>query len=419
MSTSSTRRTTAAAAAAAAAAVGADVSTNSSSRSNTNSHTSQRSRPSFIPIELNEQTNRILTKSKEISLSLLSEGLEYVLENKPTGMKLNKTFLAGILLRIITPSKELSQANVMRRYKPQSTTTNTSTIYRSIYLFLNVSENHDSDQNSLFYMIMNSTTNTHLFERNTNFRDNGTISIGTLLMIVNPDPVENFMNGIPILSTKERAVVLNSRTFTQVPLSNNIEGNESRGFIYNNAEITLEKTSFIETKCSGLFCDRQRIDEVKVCCMCGCFSTKALINCLIAQWIMSFNTSDGKRRVVKDLSSLKAFQMFTKGKMSIHVRASMLSSGSKYYDAITDCMDDIADYVNENGGWTIIGWGKKGLITDATLLGVTTETKGREETRKVVADEVTTHVVQFYPTNRALLESNELIEKKFDLSQLH
>ena len=395
------------------------ATTSSTSSHNNSNTTSQRSRPSFTAVKLNEQTNCILTKSKEISLSLLSQGLDHVLENKPVGMKLNKTFLAGILLRIITPSKELSQANVMRRYKPQSTTSNTATTYRSIYLFLNVSENHDSDQNSLFYMIMNSTSNTHLFERNTNFRDNGIISIGTLLLIVNPDPVENFLNGIPILSTMERAVVLNPRTLTQVPLSNNIEGNESRGFIYNNAEITLEKTSFIETKCSGLFCDRQRIDEVKSCCMCGCFSTKALINCIIAVWIMSFNTSDGKRRVVKDLSSLKAFQMFTKGKMSIHVRASMLSSGSRYYDAITDCMDEIVDYVNENGGWTIIGWGKKGLINDATLLGVTTETKGKEEARKVVADEVTTHVVQFYPTNRALLESDALIAMQFDLTQVH
>ena len=85
---------------------------------NQNTQTSQRQRPSFIPVKLNEQTNRILTKSKEIPLSLLTEGLEHVLENKPTRMKLNKTFLAGILLRIITPSKELSQANVMRRYKP-------------------------------------------------------------------------------------------------------------------------------------------------------------------------------------------------------------------------------------------------------------------------------------------------------------
>ena len=381
----------------------------------------QRTRRSFIPLEQGDEELRILNRNQEIALSLLEQGLDQVLETKPHGMKLNRVYVAGMLLRIITPSKELSQANIMRRLKNQ-TSSSTPTVYRSIYLFLAVSE-RSPNQNRLFYMIMNSTNNTHLFERNTNFRDNGVISIGTLMLIVNPDPVENFLKGVPIITTKERAVVLQPMQLPEIPLKNSLDGNDSRGFAYNNAEITLEKTSFVESKCSGSFCDRQRIDEIKMCSMCGCFSTKANYSNVIPLWILSFLTSNGVNKVVKDFSSLQSFNLFTKGKMSIDVRARMLSSGSRQYELITDAMDNIVDFVNDNGGWSVYGWGKKGLINDATLIGVASDTKSKEENAKVAAEEVTTHIVHFHPTDRSLLDPDtdhgrKLYDMKFDLNTL-
>jgi hypothetical protein len=165
----------------------------------------QHSRPSFLPLEEGEQERRILSHFKELPLSFMREGLDYVIEKMPNTMKLDRIYIVGMLIQIITPSKDLSQAIVMRKYKNQ-TTSNTATAYRSIFLFLNVSEKQQG-QNRLFYMIMNSTSNKDLFEHNSNFRDNGVITIGTLMLIVNPDPVENFLNKIPIVTTKERAVV--------------------------------------------------------------------------------------------------------------------------------------------------------------------------------------------------------------------
>ena len=102
----------------------------------------------------------------------------------------------------------------------------------------------------------------------------------------------------------------------------------------------------------------------------------------------------------------------------------MLSSGSLSYEKITHAMDDMIDFVNDNGGWSIYVWGKKGLINDAILLGVASDTKSKEETVKVAAEEVTTHVVHFHPTDFSLLDvkselGKELNEMKFDLSTLH
>ena len=94
-----------------------------------------------------------------------------------------------------------------------------------------------------------------------------------------------------------------------------MKGNESRGFVYNGADLYLEKTPLVESKCAGAFGDRQRIDEVKLCSMCGCFSTKALSSSVVSVWILTVVTStNGVKKVIRDYTSLKAFQLFTKGR---------------------------------------------------------------------------------------------------------
>ena len=72
-------------------------------------------------------------------------------------------------------------------------------------------------------------SNTHLFKYNTNFKDNEVISIGTLLLIINPDLVENVLNRIPIVTTKERVVALKIMNYNEILISNNLDGNSSRG----------------------------------------------------------------------------------------------------------------------------------------------------------------------------------------------
>ena len=57
-----------------------------------------------------------MRRHKEIPLQLLELGTEKLIHQMPTGMKLNKIFIAGMLIRIITPNKEQAQANVMKRF---------------------------------------------------------------------------------------------------------------------------------------------------------------------------------------------------------------------------------------------------------------------------------------------------------------
>ena len=68
-------------------------------------------------------------------------------------------------------------------------------------------------------------------------------------------------------------------------------------------------------------------------------------------------------------SSLKFLETFTKGNLSVDIRASRLKSGNDAYDDIVDDFDKIVDSVNSKYGWTVYRWGKKALINDVSLLG--------------------------------------------------
>ena len=179
-------------------------------------------------------------------------------------------------------------------------------------MFRVVSKENPETSNRMFHMIQNSTTNKEIFDRNAVFRDNGVISIGTVLIIVNPDPIENYMNGIPAITTKERVIVAKPMNHPNIPLSNNLEGNDSKAFVYNEAKISLERVTFVDSKCSGNFCDRQRVSEVQHRSKCGCFSIKSNASCIIPIFIIKYTPKNGNCKVIQEFSSLKFFSSLQK-----------------------------------------------------------------------------------------------------------
>ena len=123
---------------------------------------------------------------------------------------------------------------------------------------------------------------------------------------------------------------------------------------------------------------------------------------------------------MKNFSSLQFMEIFTKGKFSINVRASQLQSGNDFHEDFNEAITNIVNLVNNDGGWTIYGWGKRGMINDASLVG---NDSFDDSNTKVIADETTIHVVHIHPTDKKYLDSNDpkgkaLINEQVDLSLL-
>ena len=94
-----------------------------------------------------------------------------------------------------------------------------------------------------------------LFERNLEYRDNGTISIGTYFRILSPLPIENNMRGdIPLVKTQLPIIVLKSPSkVASVPVDLQLQEQTSMAFVYNKVSLKLICSTPLQTKCSGFF----------------------------------------------------------------------------------------------------------------------------------------------------------------------
>ena len=124
--------------------------------------------------------------------------------------------------------------------------------------------------------------------------------------------------------------------------------------------------------------------------------------------------------MMRKFSSLKNLETFKKGNLSVDIRASRLQSGNDAYNKIVDAFNEIVDLVNSKGGWTIYGWGKRGLINDISILGNYIKDNGDN---KVLSQYISTHVVYLYPLKKYYLDlstihGRSLDNLKFDFSTL-
>ena len=91
----------------------------------------------------------------------------------------------------------------------------------------------NTDQaNHLFCVVQSSTSNTFFFNRFTNTRDNVVFSIVCLISVVNPDPIEDFINGVPVIASNEQDILMRPTIHSPIPMHNDLEANESKGFFH-------------------------------------------------------------------------------------------------------------------------------------------------------------------------------------------
>ena len=119
--------------------------------------------------------------------------------------------------------------------------------------------------------------NTNLWLNNVELRDNGIITVGTILRIISPLPVTNYLRGdIPIIETIHPAIILqNPRSYNTIVPVENLQSESSRAFVLTGAVLKCMAYSCEKTKCGGSFCNRQRINEWNTPIgSCGCYAQR-------------------------------------------------------------------------------------------------------------------------------------------------
>ena len=234
--------------------------------------------------------------------------------------------LIGQLMWIFTPGME-EKSNTYTYYKRAKEQSTSGGHYHQIIFFIFCSETNTDQANCLFCFIQSSTSNTVFFNIFINARDNSVFSIGSLIAIVNPDPIEDYMNGVPIIVSNEQSILMLPMNHSPIPMRNDLEANQSEGFVIQHSIIQFGRILFLDTKYSGKFCDHQnvRLNNNK---LCRCFSLKSSCSNIISMHSICFYSDTGGTKMMRKFSSLKFLVIFKKGNISVDIRASRLQSGN-------------------------------------------------------------------------------------------
>ncbi len=405
-----------------------DASTSSAHNSfilpNEDGHRNNQHRLSFAPLDdYCKDSQWIINNMKQVDLTFLERGSDDLL--KDLSAQLHKTLIVGQLLWIVTPSKDESSRTYSYSNKRFSKTNLSSGgLYNRILFFRECSEQGSSEDNRIFCMVqLNNVKNTALFNRFPTERDNGMFTIGSLIGVVNPEPIDEYMIDIPMIVSHDKAILLKPFPIrSSIPLLK-LKANETKAFVYCGSDIICRFVTFMDSPCSGRFCDRQNIEAImSKGKSCGCFSHKSNRSNIISVHQIVYTDFSDKIELMKNFSSLQFMEMYTKGKLSIDVRASRFQPGHPdcgiHYDRIFAAIEDITQLVNDDGGWVLFGWTKQGLIKaddNNRILGNDFRQQDPPQGQlKCLSEDTIKHIVHVVPVERDYLDKTTVRGKKLD-----
>jgi hypothetical protein len=353
------------------------------------------------PLDSSLKRSEIISRTNSISLdSLVNES--------PRNIS-NLTRIDAQILRVVAKSSHGSNIST-RTYGSTSKTRNQVAIvnYSRLILVRIVTE-EESDM--VCYLMETPDKNRDLWMRNPTLRDDGAITIGTVIRIISPEPITRLMaDDIPMLETRLPVIVMKRpRELFQVPIDTGIASNSSRAFVYRNCQVTVKSSTVEETKCAGLFCDKQRIREVlKSKNGCGCYSMQSRrSNLVITHNLVVTNEDLGFDEYFQNYSSSKFSSLYQNKPFSSSVRKSQMQMTTQYFAMMTN-IDTCIEYINDNGGFTVVGWYKRGKINDQSMDNDSNQINNRNDDQ-VDNGEISYHLCVVTPSNyRFFDETNRL-----------
>lgn len=403
---------------------------NNHTHHNNNINSNQRQRTNLIPLDSSLINQPVITDLKEV-------GVNDLIGEKVFDIDLDDQYIDVQLLRIITPNTD-QKAHIYSIRRARGTNNNNSSEvhFSRIYQCRIYSEKNLNDHSQLLYLMESRNSNQSLFDRNLEYRDNGTITIGSFLRIIAPQEIENHMNGgVPLVRTPHPFIVMKRPNhLSSVQISRDIQSNASMAFVLNNRTLHVNQVSILQTTCCGNMCDKQRANDWNGIRGCGCIGMSPTISGLTfvhRVWIEAECNNEEEMQVQKNrikhdnFSSTKFSLCYLSDRIPSSTRVSQLQTTKQYYD-VKKCIQNIVQHINDNGGWTIVGWYKRGCIKDKSLLEVANQSSNNQssESTMVGAGQLNYHMVEILPTDRDFLDRRttkgmELHTLKYQVSNLN
>ena len=336
------------------------------------------------------------------------------------------------LLRIIANSNTGASLGPARIYGAYHNNRNQSSNVNYSRLFLGQVVNQE-EGDKLVYLVESHSTNNSLWKRNPQLRDDGVITIGTIIRVLAPLPIKNLMaNDVPMLETRFPVVVMmHPRELVPKIVNEGLGGNESRAFVMNNCTVDIASSVPEETRCSGLLCDKQGIHEITARNQgCGCYYMLSRRSNLVIDHSLNIRNIRSNavqwNCYIENFSSNKFSMLYQSSPFPSSLRADALQLTDEYWNLV-EAIDNVVELINDNGGFTIVGWYKRGLINDQSIIADNSNTnRGSNDNTDNQVDNgsISYHVCQMRATNiRFYIEgtplSDQLGQLRYDMGRLH
>ena len=228
--------------------------------------------------------------------------------------------------------------------------------------------------------------------------------VGNVFVIVEPDAIEYFLGdstSVPIVESPQDFFPINNPMDTVVPqtMPTMPEADHMLYFALHGEKITCKRTTLKEGVCSGVFCDRQLVN-VGSTHNCGCLymSAKDRYDSVLNMDV-TFTVPPSFH--VESKATVAHFQSWKFSNIFVPKETTWTTlNKDEDFQVLRQSVATITEYINNNGGWTIVGWIRSGHIHD-------------QSSDTVMPDNLTSlhpkpHISYLQPTNHHITKHRNL-----------
>ena len=231
--------------------------------------------------------------------------------------------------------------------------------------------------------------------------------VGYTFFLDEPTGVTNTLgstSSVPIVDEVLDCLPLSNSIKTLVPTVPLVppEMGCTRYFASHNVSLEIPNASFVESLCNGIFCDRQLCADSMTnpkSAKCGCFHYDRTSAPITIQFGITLECPlDFDQTGATDVSSFRSYRttlLFIKKENLKYVK----KDSYHHLHLLRKAVEDIFTYVNNNGGWSYIGWLRTGTVHDVS------ETQSNTAENLASTSQMP-HLSYLYPTNELLINDN-------------
>ena len=246
------------------------------------------------------------------------------------------------------------------------------------------------DKGRTFCLMEKNVADTHRLWSNDLSRKG--IRVGERLAIMEPSIVGELKSGTLIIDSSHGVVHLTKPNLPVRATFRTSVQSSLRFFILKRCIVHVDSLVFADLHCTGTLCDRQAIRTAQQ--PCGCYNMNALRNddsgSSVMQGSLNVVSPAQQFRVDKFRSLRTTSLLFSLGvmpRLDLHTYQSY-----NVLKLVRGVWRNIEKAVNDDGGWTVIGWFLRGNKQDAGA-SATTDTTSSEDVKY--------HVVYVFPTRQS------------------